>query len=424
MKKSFKKIVSALALSAALTLQFTVSVFADSSAVTKPDSFELPEVFEGDIVLPESAVSELPPVTDDDGNYSKIAFADALKTVKELEEDIVPPEVGVRGYYISEEKMSAIAAVVAEDNAVIDGISEPKIKLASYKHSNDYFYNQMTNAERLLYNNIVNACNTLLNSNSNLTSNYISTISYDSSISASRLAQVYWAVYYSNPQFYFLSSAFSYSSSYIAPAVYSDFTMASVRQSTYNNLQNITNTWMNDINKYSSDIDKEKAIYTKLINNITYTSTGGTYHQSIVGALVQGQCVCNGYAMAMVYLCNAAGIDCITVVSSDHAWNRVKLGGVWYEIDVTWMDQGSYVWDIWCNKSEATFHSQDNTYDSGRQSHTISSQVFNQYYSGWTLPSCTSDYNGSSAGKPVITKATPGNGCVSLTWTAVSGATQ
>lgn len=47
--------------------------------------------------------------------------------------------------------------------------------------------------------------------------------------------------------------------------------------------------------------------------------------------------VCQAYALAFLALCRGAGLDAHTVVSDamDHAWNHVRVDGVWYHVDVT-----------------------------------------------------------------------------------------
>ena len=58
--------------------------------------------------------------------------------------------------------------------------------------------------------------------------------------------------------------------------------------------------------------------------------------------------VCAGYAFAYLYLLQQVGIEAtvITGFAGDdmkhgerHQWNAVKLGGDWYEVDITWNDQ-------------------------------------------------------------------------------------
>lgn len=109
-----------------------------------------------------------------------------------------------------------------------------------------------------------------------------------------------------------------------------------------------------------SDLEKETAIYSWVVNNVDYDWT----HQDVMretpresftpyGGLVNHAAVCLGYAATFQLLCDLAGVECITVVGAaffsqeDHGWNMVQLDGKWYCVDVTWdanrREQGS-VW--------------------------------------------------------------------------------
>lgn len=65
---------------------------------------------------------------------------------------------------------------------------------------------------------------------------------------------------------------------------------------------------------------------------------------TIVGALLNNACVCDGYARAMRLLCDLSQISCIVVTGigktesggERHAWNIVKHQGAKYQIDTTW----------------------------------------------------------------------------------------
>ena len=106
----------------------------------------------------------------------------------------------------------------------------------------------------------------------------------------------------------------------------------------------------NDIikNLKGTDYDKIMQIHDFIVENADYDSTyqaTGTY--GIYGALIGKKCVCEGYAKTLKYLANAAGIKCEimqgTATNSSgqtesHAWNCVKINGIWYEIDATWDD--------------------------------------------------------------------------------------
>ena len=90
---------------------------------------------------------------------------------------------------------------------------------------------------------------------------------------------------------------------------------------------------------------KIKAVYDWLIQNCSYDYAEYRSVKSVhpdaytaYGALVKHRAVCQGYASAFKVIMTRLGIKCDFVVSDFHGWNRVKLGGKWYNVDVTYGD--------------------------------------------------------------------------------------
>ncbi len=84
--------------------------------------------------------------------------------------------------------------------------------------------------------------------------------------------------------------------------------------------------------------DKLKYFHDYLVLNCS-SSTDYEYADTVYGALVKGQALCEGYAKAFSYLCNKTGIENMIVTgytNEAHMWNMVKVDGNWYHIDVTW----------------------------------------------------------------------------------------
>ena len=87
------------------------------------------------------------------------------------------------------------------------------------------------------------------------------------------------------------------------------------------------------------------AIYDLLVKHAAYTEEA-LYDPSMVnehtayGALVQKSAVCDGYALALKYLMDLCGIECIvipgTVNGAPHVWNTAFWDGRWHEMDITW----------------------------------------------------------------------------------------
>ena len=56
------------------------------------------------------------------------------------------------------------------------------------------------------------------------------------------------------------------------------------------------------------------------------------------GALKRGYGTCDSYSKAYYLLLEKAGIPVVRISSNNHAWVRIKLDNVWYQIDPTWDD--------------------------------------------------------------------------------------
>lgn len=101
-----------------------------------------------------------------------------------------------------------------------------------------------------------------------------------------------------------------------------------------------------------TDFEKEMMIIQYMVENIDYDwenyedGTIPTDSYSAYGALVEGVAVCDGYADAFMELAEACDLTVKKVTGTangtcgweGHAWNQIKLGGEWYNVDVTWED--------------------------------------------------------------------------------------
>ena len=101
-------------------------------------------------------------------------------------------------------------------------------------------------------------------------------------------------------------------------------------------------------NKTGNTYEDIKMVHDYLVDSINYESSLSKQNiYNIYGALVNRECVCEGYARAFKYLLDELNIPCIMVIGTgtnsqgeteNHAWNYVQLGGNWYAVDTTWDD--------------------------------------------------------------------------------------
>lgn len=101
-------------------------------------------------------------------------------------------------------------------------------------------------------------------------------------------------------------------------------------------------------NKTGNTYEDIKMIHDYLVDTINYDSSLSKQNiYNIYGALVNRECVCEGYARAFKYLLDELDIPCVMIIGTatnlqgeteNHAWNYVQLNGAWYAVDTTWDD--------------------------------------------------------------------------------------
>lgn len=101
-------------------------------------------------------------------------------------------------------------------------------------------------------------------------------------------------------------------------------------------------------NKKSDIYANIKLVHDYLVDSIEYDQSISKENiYNIYGALINKECVCEGYAKAFKYLMDSVDIPCVIVIgkaintygnTENHAWNYVQLNNTWYAVDCTWDD--------------------------------------------------------------------------------------
>lgn len=187
------------------------------------------------------------------------------------------------------------------------------------------------------------------------------------------------AVYNDHPELFWLETSYSYKYNINLECVQIvlkfNETVNDIERSKalfYGKVRDIVNGAL----EYDSDYDKEKYVHDVLINMVEYDSSAN-YNQSAYSAIVDGRTVCAGYARAFQYIMIELKIPvyyCTGYGEGEHAWNIIKLGSNYYNVDVTWDDKSEYNYEYF-NKSDREF----------MRTHTRSE--VSDY-----LPSCDYDY--------------------------------
>ncbi len=125
--------------------------------------------------------------------------------------------------------------------------------------------------------------------------------------------------------------------------LYPECVAGSSAESIYNKARAVLTNICDDTMTY---IEKTRAIYEWLIMNVQYDNYA-VYSSKVInnwwsydawyaeGVFNNGVAVCDGIAKAFLILAKIEGIPAIRINSTDHAWNKVYIGGEWYGMDST-----------------------------------------------------------------------------------------
>lgn len=127
-----------------------------------------------------------------------------------------------------------------------------------------------------------------------------------------------------------------------------------------------------------TDYEKVRAIHDYICDNVDYHhyGVGEVAKRTAYDAIINHTCVCQGYASAFYRMCKDNGLS-VRIVNSipedNHGWNIVKIGDVYYNIDVTWDGQYAETHYTYFLKNQADFVGH-------RRSEEFSAASFNAIY--------------------------------------------
>lgn len=163
------------------------------------------------------------------------------------------------------------------------------------------------------------------------------------------LRTIYTQVINDHPELFYYHSTYGFNSSNkvitkVNPVIIEEITDLDQAKSKF---ETAVQRALAQVNDQMTDVEKLLVLHDYLVLNCKYNfgvhSGQGAPTQLVYrsyGALVNGDAVCNGYALAYKVLLNRLGIPNMSEGSSamNHAWNLLQLHGEWYHMDVTWDD--------------------------------------------------------------------------------------
>ena len=136
-----------------------------------------------------------------------------------------------------------------------------------------------------------------------------------------------------------------------------------------------------------SEAKKIIKIHDYICNHVDYAYNSKEEQiYTAYGALCTGKAVCQGYAVLFYRLCKEAGLS-VRIISGTgnggaHAWNIVRIGSKYYNVDCTWDGQNAATYNDFLLKSEADFsdHTRESWKVAGSHYLYYTSAEFNAQY--------------------------------------------
>ena len=210
----------------------------------------------------------------------------------------------------------------------------------------DYAYSTLTDDYvKKLYNQI----------SDNIDSEYEPSFYAEGNLSEYQITQAVEAYKNDHPEVFWLKSYCEYENFDYETGIWLTYTMSGDKLVTAKKGFNTAVDTISQSVPYGTECEREEYIHNYIINNCDYDEKAAESEEvqgnenDAYGVFVDGKAVCEGYSKAFQLLCNKAKIDCVllsgTADSDNHAWNGVKIGGDWYQIDVTWDDVDDFIYD-------------------------------------------------------------------------------
>lgn len=182
------------------------------------------------------------------------------------------------------------------------------------------------------------------------------------SVTKDELEETIIAVYNDSPELFWIDTSYSYKyliSGKIAQVTLNYNITANDIDSSKYLFNQATNKIISQANSYSNNYEKEKFVHDYILEKNVY-DIDNELNQSAYSAIVNGKTVCAGYSRAFQYIMNKLNITTYYVTGTsqgeNHAWNIIKLGNGYYNIDLTW-DDGKIITYKYFNKTDSEFSS-------------------------------------------------------------------
>ncbi len=264
---------------------------------------------------------------------------------------IISSPIPAHGHRYSYAESGEQAGVCAECNSRIRLIPRDGNSVYGYY---DFFFKSDGAQLQTLYNRIYTICESFADSEEDVASDadgdylidYASLQGLD--ITTDQAVSVWKVFLLENPAYYWLSNSTYVTDEGVHISTVSDYAQYSDRLKYNADVAEMADECGIRIGFGKSQLQTVFAIHDYILGKIDYAYDGdgqpeeSIWAHNLIGVASKGAGVCESYAKSFAYLCALNGIENIFVAGSrdSHAWNLVRIDGVWYGADLT-RDDGS-----------------------------------------------------------------------------------
>lgn len=115
----------------------------------------------------------------------------------------------------------------------------------------------------------------------------------------------------------------------------------------------------------NSELELEKQLYQYIKDHMFYDESLRPAASFGYQGIIEGWGVCGDYAEAFALLANHAGLETYVCSSDTHAWNIIKIDGMYYHCDALW-DEDVEPWNHFNKSTEYIYELPDHSFDKER----------------------------------------------------------
>lgn len=232
------------------------------------------------------------------------------------------------------------------DKDIIESDVDPSTMYSKRASLFSHFTADIESVEDIIYNMLLN--------------HEIEIYVYNYNISINDIEVIYATIINNHPDLFFVSSSLMYTYNDANDTTYKLYPEYAFDIEETEEAQQIFEAGVQDalsyINDSMTDVQKALVLHDYICNKATYPFIGAwndelqmfdfdeSWYHSAYGLFYDGNIVCAGYTLLYSYLLERIGIETEYVVCDDmvHAWNKIKIDGKWYNVDLTYDDLNAY----------------------------------------------------------------------------------